>query len=789
TQYTIEKQLIVMGAEIYDELAHPHFKNPDVRIFKSVIGTALNAGGNTIGLLYFWSKQTNAFDHQLPLFKSITDQMSVALSNIIANEQLIEEKNFSNTLLKITEAVASVNNTQQLYKTIFDTIKPVFPFDELGLFALDDTGEMHYELIDDSVFDRSVSQKFIEEALGRHTLYAHKGSSVKWLMENGPIITSMKEIDKITSHPQNKYMIEGGLKSLIGGPLAYAGKAFGMLCFTSTKENFYTEKDIPLFKSIAEQISIAVANILANEEIEQRNLEKSVQISLMEGLNKETDWESRQKKFAQALERLFPADFIGFYYDNEGMDEISTGFEKIGFEEFRKVSLLDFLRITNLNTRDFRKVLKEEEDQLPFILENKEVFEAGQYLNPIRKASFRQFKLASVLALSMQVKERSFYIYIKSKQSHVYNRSHIDMFHRIAPSFAQSLEKSLDYEELLTLNKLLKQEKAYLKEEVGQQYNFEEMIGTSEGMQQVFEKISLVINTDTTILILGETGTGKELVARALHNQSSRKNNPFVKVNCATLPQELIESELFGHEKGAFTGAASQRIGKFELAHNGTIFLDEIGELPFDLQSKLLRVIQEKEFERLGGNKTIKANVRILAATNRNLEKEVTDGNFRSDLYFRLSVFPIQLPALRDRGEDIYTLAQYFLKRYTQKMGKGKLAIGASAKKLLKVYPWPGNIRELEHVIERSVLLTKGKTLELALSHPSTSPPDSESFQFKTLQEVESELIFETLKRCNGKISGPGGAAEMLGVPPSTLEYRMKRAGITKEMVLERKSR
>ena len=449
-EYCAHEFNVVAYQEIRKKFKHPHWKVIDRWNIEEVIYGPLNYGNDTIGMFCLWAKEKNSYGAEtIPLFRNICSQLSVAVRNVLANEQLLEEKNFSQTLLKIAEAVALVNNTQQLYKTIFDIIKPVLSFDELGLFALDSTGEKHYELIDESVFDGSVSQKVVEEKLGAHTRYEHQGSSVAWLMSNGPVITSMERIDKIASHPQNKYMLEGGLKSLIGGPLVYGGKAFGMLCFTSTTENFYSESDLSLFKSIAEQVSIAVANILANEAIQQRNLEKSVQIALIDSLNKETDWQSRQKKFAYTLNQIFPNDFIGFHYAKEGMYEVSTGFEKTGPNKYKKVTLLDFLDRADLTVEGFEKVLREEEHQLPFILEIKDNAEAGQYLNPVRKKSLEVLGLKSVLALAIRVDNAPFYIYINSKKSNTYHQKYIDIFERIAPSFSQSLEKSMANEQVL----------------------------------------------------------------------------------------------------------------------------------------------------------------------------------------------------------------------------------------------------------------------------------------------------------------------------------------------------
>ncbi|QOG04526.1 sigma-54-dependent Fis family transcriptional regulator [Flavobacterium sp. MDT1-60] len=314
--------------------------------------------------------------------------------------------------------------------------------------------------------------------------------------------------------------------------------------------------------------------------------------------------------------------------------------------------------------------------------------------------------------------------------------------------------------------------------------DFQGIVGKSEAMQNVYELISQVAASQSTVLISGETGTGKELIAAAIHNLSLVSKERMIKVNCASIPENLIESELFGHEKGAFTGASDLRIGKFEQADNGTIFLDEIGELPLVLQGKLLRVLQEKEIERIGGRNTIKVNIRVIAATNRSLEKEVAEGRFRSDLYYRLNVFPISLPALRDRPEDIEVLGNFFLKRHSQRIGK---KINGFSKKVLKSMTanvWPGNVRELENMVERSILFAKEETIK-EMSFPENFKTESAAiendFYIKTLQEIEKEHILKVVKKCGGRISGPQGAAILLGLPGTTLISRMQKLGIKKE--------
>jgi PAS domain S-box-containing protein len=337
----------------------------------------------------------------------------------------------------------------------------------------------------------------------------------------------------------------------------------------------------------------------------------------------------------------------------------------------------------------------------------------------------------------------------------------------------KNLRKALA--ELKGLKKRIEQESSFLQEELRSTHNFEEIIGESNVLKDVLYKTEQVAPTDATVIIQGETGTGKELIARAIHSLSHRKDRPLLKVNCANFNPHLMESELFGHEKGAFTGAVSTHTGRFEVADGSTIFLDEIGELPFELQSKLLRVLQDGEFERVGGTRTIKVNVRVLAATNRDLSKEVQEGRCREDLFYRLSVFPITMPALRDRKEDIPLLIRHFLKQYAKKMGKLVNTVSHETMKELMDYPWPGNIRELQNVIEKGVITTRDSTLriEFLSNIYSTGTPN-----ISRLEGVERDHILRTLKQNAWQIKGKRGVAAILGIHPSTLRSRMKKLGI-----------
>ncbi|CAM4071819.1 DNA-binding transcriptional response regulator, NtrC family, contains REC, AAA-type ATPase, and a Fis-type DNA-binding domains [Pedobacter westerhofensis] len=338
--------------------------------------------------------------------------------------------------------------------------------------------------------------------------------------------------------------------------------------------------------------------------------------------------------------------------------------------------------------------------------------------------------------------------------------------------------------ELEKYKKELDKHLQYFAEESAEPYHYPDMAGNSREMQQVFKLLDRMSSSDTTVLILGETGTGKELIARAIHQQSPRKDQPMIKINCAAVPRNLIESELFGHEKGSFTGAMERRIGKFELADRGTIFLDEVAELSPDLQVKLLRVLQEKEIERIGGKSTIATDVRIISATNRNLFNEVEAGRFRTDLFYRLNVFPIELPPLRNRRLDIPALAAYFLERFSSKSGRKINGFSKKVMACMMAYNWPGNVRELEHLIERQVILTEQPVItELAIPEGGKGllAQHVTGEIIKTVMENERDHILAVLERCNGKVSGPHGAARLLGIPATTLNSKIKKLGLSKK--------
>jgi formate hydrogenlyase transcriptional activator len=368
---------------------------------------------------------------------------------------------------------------------------------------------------------------------------------------------------------------------------------------------------------------------------------------------------------------------------------------------------------------------------------------------------------------------------VGSREVGRYGEWDAELLSAIAGQVVLAIQNMLAYEEIARLKTRIEQENVYLHEERQEEAAFEDVVGESTAIRKVLESVRRVAGTDATVLVTGETGTGKEVVVRAIHGLSARKNKILVKVNCAALPGGVIESELFGHERGAFTGALARRIGRFELANGGTLFLDEVGDLPLELQAKLLRVLQEGEFERLGGTQTLRVNVRLIAATHHDLAGAVAEGRFRADLFYRLNVFPIPIPPLRERMEDVLRLTRHFVMIYASKMGKPIESIGESAVSKLMAYHWPGNVRELQNVLERAVILSRTNRLELdeSLAAPSAGP---RSIPTRTLEAIEREHILSVLTSVGWRISGERGAGKILGLKRTTLGSRMSRLGITR---------
>ncbi len=497
-------------------------------------------------------------------------------------------------------------------------------------------------------------------------------------------------------------------------------------------------------------------------------------------------WTQKMMKMGQALQPYIPFEYMSVAIKTDSNFPFGEiGFHRVGFEEYQVVGPNELATIANLKLPELSVLkAKSKADALSTWYDENElkiVFKSA----PVKKLIAETFGMKSHFVLPLKLADdRIFYFFFYSRRPDAYDADHLvigERFQQLLGNFAEKMILD-DNSPLVSENK----KEIFFRSSV-QDVNpnfFDGIIGGSHLLLNVFDNIIQVAPADASVLILGESGTGKEKVADRIHHLSPRKSKPFIKVNCAALPASLIDSELFGHEKGSFTGAFERKIGRFEQAHTGTIFLDEIGEIPLELQVKLLRVLQEREIERIGGRVTIKTDVRIIAASNRNLEKEVGEGRFRLDLYYRLNVFPILMPPLRERKEDIPALANHFLNIYNTKTGKNIKGLTDKVLNSLQNYNWPGNIRELENLVERNVLLAKGDWIEnIVLPVMTESPTDAavDHTGVKTMKESEKAHILAALKTCNGKIWGEGGAASLLNLPPTTLNSKMKKLGIRKD--------
>lgn len=493
------------------------------------------------------------------------------------------------------------------------------------------------------------------------------------------------------------------------------------------------------------------------------------------------------KQIGNSLNLIVPFDFLWITRSYPATRNKDIYLQKSSDNQFRPVSNEQLLLEMSVSQRDFKSWGTSNLPATGKPIYNGYDFKKLRMENPWIYAVSDHFKLQSAMMAEINIKEEIFQFVFFSPDAEIYTKVHTGVINQLLKSFELLVERILYAKDPVIIP--IAAPKPIVSKTLTQtteENSYNGIIGNSPLLQTVFNKLEMVAPDDTSVLILGESGTGKEKIAQTIHKLSPRKAKPLITVNCAALPLTLIESELFGHEKGAFTGANEKRIGKFEQADGGSIFLDEIGELPLEAQVKLLRVLQEKEIERLGGDHTKKIDVRIITATNRNLEKEVAEGRFRLDLYYRLNVFPIELPALRQRKEDIPALVDHFLDKYNKKASKPVTGISENALNTLQGYDWPGNIRELEHLIERSMLMANGAEIT-AIELPVPATPNytqSEGkLQARTMEEMEREHIMNILKMCKGKVYGPGGAAEILNIPSTTLNSKIKKLGIKYEFV------
>jgi transcriptional regulator with GAF, ATPase, and Fis domain len=684
-------------------------------------------------------------------------------------------------LLEINNAIATIRNKNEQFRAITELLQPLFQFDAAVIIVFD-KARQNLQLFVKEVSLEIERNQDIQNLLFRRFLRRWQpiaGTPAELMLTN-PTVRIIRYADIVglyPTFPPFKLLDQFGMRQGMVAPLKYGGEVIGVMNLASRNENNFGVDDLSLFEKIAAQVTIAVTNTLAYEELEAREREKAMQLTVSNALTTIKDREQMFLSVAEAIDNVVPCEFFGIRAGR------SSG-ETEAFANVAKMPNGRFITVPDrIPNRELASTIDEclDDSGKPILLVDREFEESCDRFD-LHRYLHEQYGVRSVMYVPIGSDQEIGGVMMLAEERAVgFQPEDCEIVARLAPQISLALENLFAFEQIESLRQRLELEKTYLLDEIKTSHNFEEIIGSSKPLREVLRQVEMVAPTEATVLVQGETGTGKELIARAIHNSSPRRGRALVKVNCASLPAQLIESELFGHEKGSFTGAIDQRIGKFELADGGTIFLDEIGELPLELQAKLLRVLQEKEIERVGGKGMISVDVRVIAATNRDLRREVDAGRFRSDLFFRLDVFPITIPPLRQRPHDIPLLAQHFIERISKKMGKQITAIREKGMQEMLRYDWPGNVRELEHVLERAVILSSGPTLDLAHLTGLRSTAAPETSTFKTMEEAERDHILAVLKHTRGRISGSNGAAELLGLKPTTLESRLKRLGIKNE--------
>ncbi|WKN44830.1 sigma 54-interacting transcriptional regulator [Tunicatimonas pelagia] len=753
--------------------------------YRDCLAANLRVGDRTLGMFCINAKAINFFPpEQHTLFKNVTEQLSVAVGNIMATEQLLEEKQFKETLLGISEAVASIQDRQQMFKVIYNKVSPYIPMDYLAVIVLDNQDTSWQDLVSSKHhFDPQDPRSLM--AVGLAGFHPVDSMTRKTTQQTG--IITKEELLAYQDFPLSDFIERSPVQHFMYTPLKTANKVFGSLILNSFRKNAYNEAYFPLFQAIADQLAVAVSNVLANEQIRQKADEKALEVELIKALELHDGLPEKFEAIADILQNHLSFRMIGCTTADTAQPFchylMATG--KGEYQVLDKGKLIDLLALSN---QDFYK-LQQQRKRYHTLTD----FPEGGTTELLATHIANKWQMGSILSLSVPLSQHTnAYIDLFAQKKQAYSTEQLTLMERLVDTLALALDRQLAQIEIARLNDQLRQENEYLLEEVTRKYHFSEIIGQSDSLQRMFRQIEQVASTDATVLVQGETGTGKELVARAIHQASPRSQHLLVKINCAAIPESLFESELFGHEKGAFTGAMQQRIGKFELAHRGTVFLDEIGELPLSMQAKLLRVLQEQEFERVGGNIPIKSDFRVVAATNRTLLESVATGKFRADLYYRLSTFPIGLTPLRERPEDIPLLAEHFARQYSRHIGQPYRGFTKGAMRTLKHGDFPGNVRELRNIVEHAVIVASGRKIDGVLSKmiPSAKPvlsgasplPPSDQITEAYISEqkdaLERQALLKVLEATHWRVRGKKGAAQMIGLNPSTLESRMKKLGI-----------
>jgi formate hydrogenlyase transcriptional activator len=723
-----------------------------------------------LGAMGFLSLQKGAYSEtDLEFLQQVGNQVAVAVDNVLHHQDLIRGRERLRLLLEVSESIASHRDLGELLRDLAQRLPQIVPFDYINVVLHESARNvMRLWLL--------VTSQPSTISPGLELPVDESPGGLAWKTQE-PLMVEDVAIE--SRFPKLMAMLsENGVQSFGVVPLTTAQRRLGAMGFGSFQRRTYQEAEIKFMQQVANQVAVAVDNVLH---------EASAQ-SAQQQLKYERDRVQLLLEVNNAV--------VSHLDLREVFTAVSACLRKVIQHDGSALALCD------TDTRRYRVHV------LDFTNE-KEFVEEGQVTPDCKCPSDRAFTTRKpviyrkrdleTLAIESEITRRLLYQGVRSlcsvpllsrdkvfgtldvmrSREDDFTPAESELLSQVAQQIAIAVENALVYQEIAALKERLSKEKLYLEEEIKTEYNFEEIIGESVTLRKVLKQVEVVAPTDSTVLVLGETGTGKELIARALHDRSGRRERTFVKMNCAAIPTGLLESELFGHERGAFTGAIAQKVGRFELADGGTLFLDEVGDISLELQSKLLRVLQEQEFERLGSTRTIKVNVRLVAATNRDLVQMIAGKEFRSDLYYRLNVFPLTVPALRDRREDIPLLVRYFAQKFARRMNKKIDSIPTEGMTTLSGYHWPGNIRELENLIERAVILSQGTELYVPLAELKTVT-NEESQPITSLEAAERDHIMRALQAAKWIIGGPAGAAAKLGMKRTTLQSKMQKLDISR---------
>jgi formate hydrogenlyase transcriptional activator len=672
-------------------------------------------------------------------------------------------------LLRASKAISSARDCQRCEEVFARELRTAIPFDYLhvSLFECDsgDSGKLGWRLFD----VHGTRRQFPEAELPVDEIE----TAAAWVHENGqPLVTADwskdKDDDKETRFPNLKAFLTGlGIGSSCILPLVRGERRLGIFEVGSAQPNAYCEEELAFLSLAADQVALAI-DAAVNFAVSQRAQERlKLLLELTNQVVSNLELRELLRTVSGSVRRVMNCDVVGVMLpDAEGkhLRVFALDFpESKGF--FREETLVP---IDGTHPGEAFRIRK------PVVKSGNEHSEES-YSEHYQRVVGEGVKSGCLVPLVSR--DRSLGVLaLGRREDNNFDHEEVEFLCQVANQVSIAVENALAYGEITELKDKLAQEKLYLEEEIRGEMDFEGIVGQSSALRQVLQLVDTVAPSGSTVLLLGETGTGKELIARAIHDRSRRKDRTFVKLNCAAIPTGLLESELFGHERGAFTGAIAQKIGRLELADQGTLFLDEVGDIPLELQPKLLRALQEREFERLGSTRTKKVDIRLVAATNRNLERMIAEDKFRRDLYYRLNVFPIPIPPLRERPEDIPLLVRYFTQKYARRMEKQIESVPAASMKKLTRWHWPGNIRELENLVERAVILTRGSALEVPVSDLGNG--SAERAVARMPDSGEREQLLRVIREARGRVGGPEGAAARMGLKRTTLISRLKKLGI-----------